>query len=448
MFICSKCAKECDYPKARRHSFCKECKAKERLDLFEKTIIERYGSRENFLKERQKRQREKCLEKFGVENTFQRPECIEKKKKTQLEKYGDEWFTNREKFKETINKKPLSKNRIHQIAHQKYYEETTPEERLKIKTEKFRKTLFQNYGPGLKGLQEKSSKTCLEKYGVKNPFQIKGINQKIEETKLKKYGDRYYNNREKSAKTCLEKYGVSKVHSMTPKYIINEKKFDSSWEVAYFLWLEDQHIDFIYKPKEIEYQGSDGKIHHYYPDFYTDHYIEIKGDHLYRNGVLTSPSGKKLFLEKTQCYKENNVEIITSSKLKPIMEWVEEKYGKNYISSFKIKFQKKIITDYFVYGNRDTSKKLSSELKKINLKLQKVYSYEDLKKKSKIIFLSQGGTGMHVEEMISLGAIIIGPIAEWNKRSVIQNDYFQTIEQVIDLLSKQYRGGGNNNGNC
>jgi hypothetical protein len=154
-----------------------------------------------------------------------------------------------------------------------------------------------------------------------------------------------------------------------------------------------------------------------------------------------SPLWGRVNSQKTQCYKENGVEIVTWSKLKPIMEYVEEKYGKNYIGSFKIsekKPKKYIKTDYFVYGNRTTGSKLSSELKKHSLVLQKVYSYEELKKKPKIIFLSQGGTGAHVEEMKSLGAIIIAPIAEWNKRKVIQNDGLYTIDQVVSFLSEKF----------
>jgi G:T-mismatch repair DNA endonuclease (very short patch repair protein) len=58
----------------------------------------------------------------------------------------------------------------------------------------------------------KFKQTCLEKYGVENPFQSEFIKDKIKETNLEKYGVDNPNKsqaiRNKSKQTCLKKYGV------------------------------------------------------------------------------------------------------------------------------------------------------------------------------------------------------------------------------------------------
>lgn len=80
--------------------------------------------------------------------------------------------------------------------------------------------------------REKAKKTCLERYGVENPQQVKSINEKslstkhkkygdnLEEitkktkkTKFKKYGDENYNNIDKVKQTCLDKYGAENVYA-------------------------------------------------------------------------------------------------------------------------------------------------------------------------------------------------------------------------------------------
>ncbi len=79
---------------------------------------------------------------------------------------------------------------------------------------------------------EKAKKTCLERYGVENPQQVKSINEKslntkherygdnfeeitkkTKKTKKEKYGDENYNNQEKAKKTCLDKYGAENVYA-------------------------------------------------------------------------------------------------------------------------------------------------------------------------------------------------------------------------------------------
>ena len=66
-------------------------------------------------------------------------------------------------------------------------------------------------GCTIKNTKEKTKKTCLEKYGVENPFQSEEKKKKIKETCLQKYGVenpiKLQTTKEEYKKTCLEKYG-------------------------------------------------------------------------------------------------------------------------------------------------------------------------------------------------------------------------------------------------
>ena len=50
----------------------------------------------------------------------------------------------------------------------------------------------------------------------------------------------------KRIKTCIEKYDSL---YFTHKYKYNDLKFDSSWELAYYIWLKDNNIQFTYQPR-------------------------------------------------------------------------------------------------------------------------------------------------------------------------------------------------------
>ena len=69
--------------------------------------------------------------------------------------------------------------------------------------------------------QSKMKSTCLDKYGVENPFQSEEAKNKSKQTCLEKYGVENPRQSEeaknKSKQTCLEKYGVDH-NSKTPEY--------------------------------------------------------------------------------------------------------------------------------------------------------------------------------------------------------------------------------------
>ena len=235
-----------------------------------------------------------------------------------------------------------------------------------------------------KFVYEQTQKAMLKKYGVDNPFKCadlmaesyknKDYNArtiKTRQIKLERYGDPGYCNVEKRKNTNLEKYGA-KSFTLTDefiekrkqtmidkygtdvtvyshelmikckqKYTYNNIKFDSSWEIAYYIWLKDHNIDFEYQPDiSFEYEYNN-KIHRYYPDFLVEDEIqEIKGTHFFENcdpnNKMICPYNRDLddFVEaKHQCMIKNNIKIITDCT--EYLNYIKNTYGNDYLKQFK-----------------------------------------------------------------------------------------------------------------
>lgn len=104
--------------------------------------------------------------------------------------------------------------------------------------------------------------------------------------------------------------------------------FDSSWELAFYIYLKDYGIPFEYHPNvEIPYkiEEDDEKFHLYHPDFKVHgKYIEIKN-----NWLLEHYDRYKLeFLDTF------GIELYTDKDIKPFLDYVENKYGKYYMYQF------------------------------------------------------------------------------------------------------------------
>lgn len=153
-------------------------------------------------------------------------------------------------------------------------------------------------------------------------------------TREKKYGKGNLTNYKKTAETCLRLYGHRSVWgnpsihkkcidktielhgSPNPgnKYELDGFKFDSKPELAFYIWLRDNCIDFICKPSiSFEYE-HEGKTHRYFPDFIVEgQVVEVKGDHFFKDdGTMCNPfdhSQDALCEAKHQCMLKNNVHI-------------------------------------------------------------------------------------------------------------------------------------------
>ena len=181
------------------------------------------------------------------------------------------------------------------------------------------------------------------KANFSNPKTYKRINRKREETNIKKYGVRYIGSlnfvKDKIRKTKMAKYGVA--GAVTYRYLYKNVKFDSSWELAFYLYNLNLNKPIKRCTKSFEYE-FEGNKHSYFPDFeIEDKIFEVKGDHfLNKEGLMICPFDRAkdgLFQAKQQCGIKNNVILITRKEITLYLDYMENKYGKNWKEIFKIK---------------------------------------------------------------------------------------------------------------
>ena len=193
-----------------------------------------------------------------------------------------------------------------------------------------------NYHNKLKAMQ-----TCMEKYGRPFGFDY----EKSKKTCLDKYGVEICSKsqvvKDKFKQTCLDKYGVeaptqlSSIRSKSHcKYYLDGLYFDSGWEVAYYIWLRDNNIEFEYHPKEIIYYFNDS-MRTYQPDFIVNNQIiEIKSEVLLEELMFADEASQAHY--KWECMVKNNVRVITRPEILFYTDFVESAYWKEYIHSLKV----------------------------------------------------------------------------------------------------------------
>lgn len=101
-------------------------------------------------------------------------------------------------------------------------------------------------------------------------------------------------------------------------------KCDSSWELAYVIYNLEHNITFERNRERFQYR-IDGKLHHYTPDFICDgKYVEIKG---YIN--------EKWKAKVEQFPKDKTLLILYKTDMKPYLDYVVNKYGKDFIKLYE-----------------------------------------------------------------------------------------------------------------
>jgi len=100
---------------------------------------------------------------------------------------------------------------------------------------------------------------------------------------------------------------------------------DSSWELAYVIYNLEHNIQFIRNKEGFEYE-FENKKYKYYPDFILEDgtYVEIKGYLDKKNEIKIKSFDKKLI-------------IIDKKGIKQYIDYVVEKYGKDYIKLYNEK---------------------------------------------------------------------------------------------------------------
>ena len=216
---------------------------------------------------------------------------------------------------------------------------------------------------------KKGSQTYFKKTGYKNPSENPNVRKKIskalkdlnedplmkkeilskrKESNLERFGVEYASQNElikqKVKETYIERTGYD--HPMHNPEVIHSNKgylfenihFDSSWELAYYIWLKDNKKEFIYHPKlYMDYIDEDGINRIYQPDFLVEGtFYEIKGDQFFNEkGEPYNKYTKKFWWNKYNALKENKVKIIYLDDIKFYLRYIKDHYGKNYLKQFR-----------------------------------------------------------------------------------------------------------------
>ncbi len=282
----------------------------------------------------------------------QNPSVKEKRKATNLEKYGVEYAIGASSVRDKIENTFLERYGV--IAPG-----SIPETIQKSKI-----TNEERYGGwymGTKEFRDKSIETNKERYGVAYPAQNDSINQKKEKTNMERYGVKEtFSSEEVKAKrriTMIKKFGAEyPMQSLELKqkvlrksghrrtggfkgYDYNGMSFDSTYELAYYLWLDHLGKSFIYHPDTpLSYIGNDDKEHLYMPDFLVEgKFYEIKGGCFFnKEGEPFNQYSKEFWWEKFNAMKENGVIILREPEIKEAFKYVREQFGKNFLNNCKV----------------------------------------------------------------------------------------------------------------
>ena len=224
---------------------------------------------------------------------------------------------------------------------------TNPSQAQCIKDKK-EQTSFKHYGVSNPNkdpsVRHKIECTCIKEYGAKSPFESKQIQEKIAQTNIKNIG--VANPFElssiayKGLQGRLKKYG-SAGGKMT-LYSYNQITFDSSWELAVWIYFNDYKIPIVRHPIQLQYEMN-GSIHIYLVDFkINNRLIEVKGDHLFDEYGNPIFDHKHPWKEKYQCMIDNNIEIWKYKEVKPFLDYVSQTYGKDYLKQFRVTKKKSV----------------------------------------------------------------------------------------------------------
>ena len=272
--------------------------------------------------------------KFGYPSPASNPDVVAKMRQTKLERYGDAGYNNVEKIKATN----LQKYGVANIS-QTFTPQQFQDRKEKMKQTYIAKygrvdywndeTIHQHYAEG----REKAKQTCLDKYGTPLYSQSQLFQERISE-RTKKTQD-----------TNLQKYGVKNVSQVAQfssqkgkHYIYQEMSFDSSWELALWIYAVDHKQSIERCTQKFEYIVNE-QIHYYFPDFiYQGKITEVKGPQFFQGDSMIcpfDPSSNTHYNAKFECMKKHNVAIFGKKEMLPILEYIDKTYGKKYLLSFK-----------------------------------------------------------------------------------------------------------------
>lgn len=285
--VCLTCGKPTEFismNKGYRQHCCKKCLNIDKNVQTKRlnTNIKKYGYPTSFsTKETQDKVKQTIQSKYGVSNPYAAEAVKQKIKETNLKKYGVE----------------------------------NAQQRLEVKL-RTQVTNMARYGNAcsLQGetVKEKSKQTLQERYGAENIWGSEYGKQKIKETNLRRFG-------------CENPQQNHEIHVKTMKhYRYDSLNFDSSWELAVYIYCIDHKIHIEREPLRFKYTNDEGKECYYFPDFIIeDKIIEIKGDQFLDEDLTLKDKAKQ------QCMNTHNVILWVRSDIQKYLDYCIEKFGDN-----------------------------------------------------------------------------------------------------------------------
>lgn len=232
------------------------------------------------------KKKQTCLKHFGVDHPFKNNQIQNKRRATNLERYGHEnWFcTEAFKGNPEIKLKRCQTNKA------------------RFGTDWYSQSIA--YKEALPSIRAKVESTNIGKTGYKCALQDPSVREK-----LKYFG----------------------------KYYFGNQAFDSSWELALWIYAKDHDEEIERELCYFEYE-YENKKHKYFPDFkYLNRLIEIKGNQfLTESGEVKNPFGAVSFIEaKLECAKGNSVEIWGEKDIQFALKYVKTVYGKDFLKKLR-----------------------------------------------------------------------------------------------------------------
>lgn len=242
------------------------------------------------------------LTKYGYRTSFSVKETQDKVKQTIKAKYG----VSNPYAAESVKSK-IRQNNIKKYGVENAQQRTD----VKLKTQQ---TNLERYGNvcAMQGEQTKIKvkQTMLSRYGAENIFGSDHGKQQIRRTNLTRYGvENPQQNHE--------------IHVRTMKhYKYDSLNFDSSWELAVYIYCIDHKIHIEREPLRFKYTNDEGKECYYFPDFIiNDIIVEIKGDQFLDDDNTLKDKAKQ------KCMDEHDVVLWLRSDVQKYISYCEEKFG-------------------------------------------------------------------------------------------------------------------------
>lgn len=250
---------------------------------------------------------------------------------TSLEKYGVECPFQSEKVKDKIKESTFN--------HFGVYCSLQSNEIRKKGYETNIKNLGVAHPAQAEVVRQKMQNTTFEKLGVKHAAQSPDVRAKMAATTMERYGVEHYSStdecKEKVRSTLEKKYNVSNAHFLYKKVELDGISFDSSWELAFYLYHRDNGFNIKRCERSFEYV-YENETHKYFPDFDVNGVLyEIKGNQFFNeDGTMRCPfdeSKSPFFEAKHQCGLKNGVHFISKEEIKTYLDFAKCNYGKTYL---------------------------------------------------------------------------------------------------------------------